>query len=131
MCMMLGGRAAEDIFFSSVSSGAQNDLERVTRLAYNQVTLYGMNERIGKVSFPPSDQAEFEKPYGEETARMIDEEAQKTVRKAYDQTLALLKSNSSKLEQVAHLLLDKEIISGEDIRGIMGPRPYGNEFNRD
>jgi AFG3 family protein len=96
MCMTLGGRAAEEIIFGKISTGAQNDLQRITQMAYAMVTVYGMNEKIGNVSFyDPANENAFNKPYSEDTAREIDEEVRKLIQEAYNQTKALLLENAS------------------------------------
>ena len=125
ICMTLGGRAAEEIIFGKISTGAQNDLERITRMAYAMVTIFGMNEKVGNVSFyDPNGEFSFRKPYSEETSRIIDEEVRNLIRQAYDKTLALLRDKKSQLEAVAIELLDKEIIYKLDLERIIGLRPF-------
>ncbi|MEA5460723.1 ATP-dependent zinc metalloprotease FtsH [Arcicella sp. LKC2W] len=127
MCVTLGGRVAEDIVFGKISTGAQNDLERITKLAYSMVTVYGMNDKLGNVSFYDSkggDGYNFNKPYSEETAREIDEEARKIIGLAYERTKALLTERQDKLEILAQELLVKEVLFQNDLERLIGPRPF-------
>jgi cell division protease FtsH len=126
MCVTLGGRVAEDIVFGKISTGAQNDLERITKLAYSMVTIYGMNEKLGNVSFYDSKGSEynFNKPYSEQTAREIDEEARKIIQTAYDLTKKLLTEKKDKLEILAQELLIKEVLFQNDLERLVGPRPF-------
>lgn len=124
MCMTLGGRVAEEVFFGDVSTGAQNDLERVTRLAYGMVTLYGMNDRVGLVSFNDRNgDYQFQKPYSESTALMIDEEVRKIISLARERTREVILANQDKLESIAKELLEKEVIFQTDVERLIGPRP--------
>ena len=129
MCMTLGGRAAEEIIFGKISTGALSDLERVTKLSYSIVSVYGMNEKIGNISFYDAKQNDynFNKPYSEATAQTIDEEVRLIVTKAYEHTKKLLLSKRSELEIVAKELLEKEIIFQTDLERLIGPRPYGGQ----
>ncbi len=129
MCMALGGRAAEELVFGKISTGALSDLERVTKMAYSIVTVYGMNDEIGNISFYDSKQSEynFNKPYSEATAEKIDQEVKKIVQQAYERTKNLLKSKSKELEILAQELLEKEIIFQSDLEGLIGKRPFENE----
>lgn len=126
MCMTLGGRVAEDIQFKRVSTGALSDLERITKMAYSMVTIYGMNEKIGNVSFYDSKSSEyqFNKPYSEATAQTIDEEVRKLVDKAYAHTKALLIEKYAQLEIIALELLKKEVIFQADLEALIGKRPF-------
>jgi AFG3 family protein len=126
MCMTLGGRAAEEIVFGKVSTGALSDLERVTKMAYSIVTIYGMNEKIGNISFHDSKQSEysFTKPYSEETARTIDQEVSILIETSYKRTKDLLKKKKNELEIVAGELLEKEIIFQSDLERLIGKRPF-------
>ena len=128
LCMALAGRIAEEIIFGKVSTGALNDLERVTKVAYDMVTVYGMNRKIGPISFHDPEQPEysFTKPYSEHTARTIDEEVRAIVDKAYKRTQELLLARKKELEAVAATLLRKEIIFQQDLEQLIGPRPYPN-----
>jgi AFG3 family protein len=129
MCMTLGGRAAEEIILGKVSTGALSDLERVTKMAYSLVTVYGMNEKIGNISFYDSKQSEynFTKPYSEETARMIDHEVSKLIESCFQRTKALLQDKVKELEIVAKELLEKEIIFQSDLERLIGKRPFEKE----
>lgn len=126
MCVTLGGRAAEDLVFNKISTGASNDLERVTKLAYSMVTVYGMNDKIGNISFYDSKQPEysFNKPYSEETAREIDEEVRKLVQVAYERTKQMLEDKREALEILAQELLKKEILYQNDLERLIGKRPF-------
>lgn len=126
MCMTLGGRAAEEIIFNKVSTGALSDLERVTKMAYSIVTIYGMNEKIGNVSFYDSKQSEynFTKPYSEETARIIDQEVSNLIIKTFKRTKDLLSDKKKELEIIARELLEKEIIFQTDLERLIGKRPF-------
>ena len=126
MCMALGGRAAEEIKFSKISTGALSDLERITKMAYSIVSVYGMNGKLGNVSFYDSKQSEynFNKPYSDATAELIDEEVKKLISNAYERTLNLLKKHKAELETVAKELLDKEIIFQADLERLIGKRPF-------
>jgi len=126
MCMTLGGRAAEEIIFSKISTGALSDLERVTKMAYSIVTIYGMNEKIGNISFYDSKQSEynFTKPYSEQTARTIDEEVSKLIETSFRRTIDLLKEKKEELEIIAKELLEKEIIFQSDLERLIGKRPF-------
>ncbi|MCY7356291.1 MAG: ATP-dependent zinc metalloprotease FtsH [Rudanella sp.] len=126
MCMALGGRAAEDVVFGKVSTGALSDLERITKLAYSMVTMYGLNEKIGNISFYDSKQSEysFNKPYSEETAKNIDEEVRKIVDEAYQRTKGLLTTKRDQLEVVSQELLAKEVLYQADLERLIGKRPF-------
>lgn len=125
MCMTLGGRAAEQIFFEKVSTGAQNDLERITKLAYGMVTNYGMSKKVGQISFnDPTGEYGYQRPYSEKTAELIDQEVRKMIDDAYERTIALLTDKKEQVEAIAKELLTKEIIFKGDIERIIGARPY-------
>ena len=126
MCMALGGRAAEEIIFNKISTGALSDLERVTKVAYNMVTIYGMNEKIGHVSFYESKKSEysFTKPYSEVTAELIDSEVKLIISSAFERTKALLLKHKEHLEIVAKKLLEKEIVFQSDLEELIGKRPF-------
>ncbi|MBC7426572.1 MAG: ATP-dependent zinc metalloprotease FtsH [Bacteroidia bacterium] len=132
MCMTLGGRVAEDLVFGKVSTGAQNDLERITRLAYAMVTLYGMNDKVGNVSFnDPNGEFAYSKPYSEKTAELIDVEVRGMIEVAYNRTKALLQSKRAELEILAKVLLEKEIIFQSDLETLIGKRPFEGKTNYD
>ena len=125
MCATLGGRAAEQVVFGKISTGALSDLEKVTKQAYAMVGIYGLNDRIGNLSYyDSSGENQFQKPYSDETARTMDEEVSKLVEAAYQRALHLLTENREKLEELAQLLLEKEVIFKEDLERILGVRPY-------
>ena len=127
---LLGGRAAEHVVFGKISTGALNDLERVTKQAYAMVKYYGLNEKIGNLSyFDSTGQSEyaFTHPYGEQTAQCIDEEVRKLVEKAYVCATDILESHRDQLTQLAELLLEHEVIFSEDVERICGPRPFQTE----
>ena len=125
MCAALGGRAAEDLVFNKISTGALSDLEKVTKQAYAMVSIYGLNERIGNRSYYDSrgDQM-FTKPYSEETSRIIDEEVGKIIDGAYNRAKEILQSNFDKLSALADSLLTNEVIFREDVERILGERPF-------
>jgi len=125
ICMTLGGRASEDIFFGKISTGAQNDLQQITRIAYAMVSVYGMNPKVGNVSFydPHQDQT-FTKPYSDETAKLIDEEVRKLIDDAYVRTKNLLLEKKGDVEKLAEALLDREVLFQSDVEALIGPRPY-------
>ncbi|KAJ2053852.1 AAA ATPase afg3 [Coemansia sp. S16] len=126
MCMTLGGRASEELFFGVITTGASDDLQKVTRMAYAQVVQYGMNKRVGQLNFIDQQQAEqqFHKPYSEATAEIIDEEVRKMITDAYAATLALLTEKRAEVEKVAQLLLKKEVLGREDMLELLGQRPF-------
>jgi len=128
MCMTLGGRAAEQIFFGKISTGASNDLQQITKMAYSMVTTYGMNDKIGNVSFyDPSQENTFQKPFSEETGKIIDEEVRKMIDAAYHRTLDLLTLRKAEVEKLAKELLDKEVLHKSDVEALIGRRPYEEE----
>lgn len=125
ICMTLGGRAAEEIFFGKISTGASNDLQQITRTAYGMVTVYGMNEKVGNVSYydPNSDQT-FTKPYSEETGKIIDQEVRGIIEKAYVRTLQLLRDKKEQVEKLAKALLNREVLFQSDVEELIGKRPF-------
>ncbi len=125
ICMTLGGRASEDIFFGKISTGAQNDLQQITRTAYAMVTVYGMNEKVGNVSFyDPQQETSFTKPYSEETSKLIDEEVRKLIETSYERTKALLIEKKEQVKKLAEALLDKEVLFQSDVEALIGKRPF-------
>jgi AFG3 family protein len=127
ICMTLGGRASEEIFFHKISTGAQNDLQQITRIAYAMVTVYGMNDKIGNISFfDPQQGSEynFTKPYSDETARMIDEEVRKLIDSAYERTKKLLTEKKAQVEKLAEALLAREVLFQSDVETLIGKRPF-------
>ena len=125
ICMTLGGRASEDLFFGKISTGAQNDLQQITRIGYSMVTVYGMNHKVGNVSFyDPAQENSFTKPYSEETSRLIDEEVRKLIDQAYRRTKDLLTEKRDQVEKLAEALLEKEVLFQSDVESLIGKRPY-------
>ncbi|HNZ69655.1 MAG TPA: ATP-dependent zinc metalloprotease FtsH [Prolixibacteraceae bacterium] len=127
MCSALGGRAAEEIVFGKISSGAQNDLERITKQAYAMVSIFGMSEKIGTVSFyDSSGQSDysFTKPYSEKTAQLIDEEAKAIIDQEYKRACSILRENQEGHQKLAELLLEREVIFSEDMEQIFGKRAW-------
>ncbi|MCB0838496.1 MAG: ATP-dependent zinc metalloprotease FtsH [Bacteroidetes bacterium] len=124
MCMTLGGRAAEEIIFDEVSTGAMSDLKHITKVAYAMVTIYGMNSKVGQVSFQDGDEYNFTKPYSDATAKTIDEEVKKIIDDAYERTKKLLIEKREELEKIAQELLKKEVIFKEDMVRLIGERPF-------
>jgi cell division protease FtsH len=123
--MTLGGRASEEIFFGKISTGAQNDLQQITRIGYAMVTVYGMNPKVGNISFyDPQQDNSFTKPYSDETARLIDEEVRKLIDEAYDRTKRLLTEKKGDVEKLAEALLEKEVLFQSDVEALIGARPY-------
>jgi cell division protease FtsH len=128
ICMTLGGRAAEEIVFNKISTGAQNDLQRITQLSYAMVTIYGMNDKVGNVSFyDPQNENMFTKPYSDDTAKVIDEEVRKLIDHAYKRTINLLTEKREQLNQIARALLDKEILFKADLEALIGKRTFDEE----
>ena len=130
MCSTLGGRAAEQIIFNTISSGAQNDLEKVTKQAYAMISIFGMSEKVGNVSFyDSSGQSDygFTKPYSEKTAELIDQEAKELIEEQYDRAIQILSDTKVELSQLAGRLLEREVIFGEDLEDIFGKRKWGVE----
>jgi len=125
ICMTLGGRAAEEIFFGKISTGAANDLQQITKIAYSMVTVYGMNSKVGNVSFyDPTTENTFTKPYSEETGKLIDEEVRKIIDSAYDRTKDLLINKKEQVEKLAQALLEKEVLHQSDVEELIGKRPF-------
>ena len=126
MCATLGGRAAEEVFLGAISTGASNDLERVTKQAYAMVTYFGMSDQLPNLNYYDSTGQEwgFTKPYSEETARLIDKEVQKIINAQFDRAKTILRENASKHNQLAEKLLECEVIYSEDLEKIFGKRPW-------
>ena len=125
ICMTLGGRAAEDIFFGKISTGASNDLQQITKIAYSMVTVYGMNEKMGNISYyDPAQENTFTKPFSEETGKMIDTEVRLIIEKAYQKTKQLLSEKRGDVEKLAKELLVKEVLFRSDVEVLIGKRPF-------
>jgi len=134
ICAALGGRAAEQIVFGKISTGALSDLEKVSKQVYGMIVYYGLNEKIGNVSYYDSsgqNEYSFQKSYSENTAQLIDQEISKYIEKAYQDTLTLLKANRDKLNTVAEQLLEKEVIFKEDMETIFGKRTFDRDIERE
>ncbi|XP_038901124.1 LOW QUALITY PROTEIN: ATP-dependent zinc metalloprotease FTSH 10, mitochondrial-like [Benincasa hispida] len=124
-CMTLGGRAAEQVLIGKISTGAQNDLEKVTKMTYAQVAVYGFSDKVGLLSFPPRDDTfEMSKPYSSKTAAIIDSEVREWVGKAYERTVKLIEEHKEQVAQIAELLLEKEVLHQEDLVRVLGERPF-------
>ncbi|MBM3427437.1 MAG: ATP-dependent zinc metalloprotease FtsH [Bacteroidetes bacterium] len=128
MCAALGGRAAEEVAFGKISTGALSDLEKVTKQAYAMVTIYGLNEKIGNRSYYDSTgDSQFQKPYSDETAKIIDEETSKIIEAAYVKAKELLSTHRDQLDRLAEKLLEKEVIFKDDLEAVLGARPWVEE----
>ncbi len=124
MCMTFGGRAAERIVFDKISTGAQSDLDQVTKMAYSMISIYGMNKKVGNVSFYGMSQDQFVKPYSDDTATLIDDEVRKLVESQYERAQQLLRERRKELDILAQHLLEKEVLLKSDVEKLIGPRPY-------
>ena len=125
ICMTLGGRASESIFFGKISTGASNDLQQITKMAYAMVTVYGMNDKIGNVSFyDPAQENTFTKPFSEETGKLIDQEVRALIEKAFERTKKLLTDRKKEVEIIAQALLKREVLFKSDVEALIGKRPY-------
>ncbi|MEI2710773.1 MAG: hypothetical protein V9E96_17440 [Chitinophagaceae bacterium] len=115
----------KQIFFGKISTGASNDLQQITKIAYSMVTVYGMSNKVGNVSFyDPTTENSFTKPYSEETGRMIDDEVRVIIDEAYVRTIALLTDKKEEVEKLAKALLDKEVLHQSDVEALIGKRPF-------
>lgn len=125
ICMTLGGRASEEIFFGKISTGASNDLQQITKIAYSMITVYGMNDKIGNISYyDPQQDNYFTKPYSEETGKLIDEEVRKLIDEAYVRTKNLLTEKKAQVEILAKELLKREVLFQSDLEHLIGKRPF-------
>ena len=124
MCMTMGGRAAEKNIFNKISTGAQSDLDQVTKMAYSMVAIYGMNEKVGNVSFYGMQQDQFSKPYSDDTAKLIDQECRKMIDQQYDRAQSLLEEKNKELHLLAAALLDKEVLTKADVAKLIGDSPF-------
>jgi len=132
ICMTLGGRASEDIFFGKISTGASNDLQQITKIAYSMITVYGMNDKVGNISYyDPNQENVFTKPFSEETGKMIDEEVRKLIDNAYQITKKLLTEKKDDVEKLAKELLKKEVLFKSDVEALIGKRPYEEKKSLD
>lgn len=124
ICMTFGGRAAEKIIFNKISTGAQNDLDQVTKMAYSMIAVYGMNDKVGNVSFYGMSQDQFNKPYSDDTATLIDDEVRNLVEQQYERAQKLLTDHIDELHVLAKELLSKEVLVKSDLQRLIGPRPW-------
>src|SRR5690606_1668283 len=130
MCATMGGRAAEKVIFNKISTGALSDLEKVTKQARAMVTIYGLNDQLGNITYYDSsgqNEYGFTKPYSEETAQKIDQEISKMIEEQYQRAIKLLEDNKDKLTELAERLLEKEVIFKDDLEKIFGRRPFEKE----
>lgn len=126
MCATLGGRAAEDLFIGRISTGAMNDLERVTKQAFGMVVYLGMSDKLPNLCYYSNDEYAFNKPYSDKTAEMIDEEVKSMINEQYGRAKKILAENKEKHNQLAQLLIDKEVIFADDVERIFGKRPWAS-----
>ena len=126
MCATLGGRAAEELFTGHISSGAMNDLERVTKQAYGMIAYMGMGEKLPNLCFYNNEEYGFQKPYSESTAELIDEEAKQMIARQYERAKDILQQHAEGHARLAQLLVDREVIFAEDVEKIFGPRPWAS-----
>lgn len=127
MCMTFGGRAAEKLVFNKISTGAQSDLDQATKMAYSMISVFGMNEKVGQVSFYGMQDGGFTKPYSDETSSMIDEEVRKLVNSQYERAQKLLTERREELEILAQTLLEKEVLLKSDVERLIGKRPFADD----
>ncbi len=123
MCMTMGGRAAESVVFDKISTGAQSDLDQVTRMAYSMISVFGMNEKVGNVSYYGLSQDQFNRPFSDATATLMDDEVRNLINTEYQRARALLREKRHELDLLAHELLDKEVLHKADLERLIGKRP--------
>ena len=126
MCATLGGRAAEEVFIGQISTGAMNDLERVTKQAYGMIAYAGMSDKLPNLCYYNNDEYSFNKPYSERTAELIDEEVKQMINEQYERAKTLLLQHQEGHSQLAQLLIEKEVIFAEDVEKIFGKRPWAS-----
>jgi cell division protease FtsH len=134
MCAALGGRVSEELMFGKISTGAMNDLEKITKQAYAMIAYFGMSEKVGHVSFYDSSgqtDMTFTKPYSEKTAELIDNEVKDLIEEAYKRSFEILKKYKDGLTQLAEILLEKEVIFAEDLERIFGKRPWKTQYEKE
>src|SRR5690554_971264 len=134
MCAALGGRAAEQVVFNKISTGALSDLEKITKQAYAMVTIYGLNDKVGNISYYDSSGSQdysFTKPYSEKTSQLIDEEVKKITEVQYKRAIKILTGNRDKLDKLSKKLLEEEVIFKDDLQAIFGKRPFDPEPSGD
>jgi len=130
MCAALGGRAAEKVIFNKISTGALSDLEKVTKQARAMVTIYGLSDKVGNLTYYDSsgqNEYGFTKPYSEKTAELIDKEISDLIETQYKRAIKLLEENKDKLTELANVLLEKEVIFKDNLEKIFGKRDFNNE----
>lgn len=127
MCMTFGGRAAEQVFFGKISTGAQNDLDKVTKQAYDMITVYGMDEEVGQVSFYSMSRDAYQRPYSDDTSTLIDNRVRQLLESQYQRAQDLLTEKRAEVELLAKELLDKEVLSSKDLVRLIGPRPSDSD----
>ena len=126
MCATLGGRAAEDLFIGHISTGAMNDLERVTKQAYGMIAYAGMSDKLPNLCYYNNEEYSFSKPYSERTAELIDEEVKRMINEQYARAKEVLTLHKEGHNQLAQLLIEKEVIFAEDVERIFGKRPWAS-----
>jgi cell division protease FtsH len=134
MCATMGGRAAEKVTFDRISTGALSDLEKVTKQARAMVTIYGLNDKIGNVTYYDSsgqNEYNFSKPYSEETANVIDKEISDLIESQYQRAIKILEENKDKLNQLADILIEKEVIFKDDLETMFGKRPFDKNLQEE
>jgi AFG3 family protein len=131
MCMTFGGRAAEQNMFGKISTGAQNDLDQITKMGYSMISYFGMNNEVGQVSFYGLTNGQWQKPYSDQTAAMIDTEVRKLAAQQYQRAQDLLKDKSKELEILAKALLEREVLLKEDVERLIGPRPFSDVYQEE
>ena len=131
VCMTMGGRAAEKIIFDKISTGAQSDLDQVTKMAYSMISVYGMNDKVGNVSFYGMAQENFQRPYSEETAKLMDQEVRQLIEEQYQRAQELLLERKVELETLAQQLLHKEVLLKSDVERLIGPSPYHKDKHQE
>jgi cell division protease FtsH len=124
MCSLLGGRAAEELFIGHISTGAMNDLERTTKQAYGMIAYAGMSDKLPNVCYYNNSEYQFQRPYSEETAKLMDDEVLKMINEQYDRAKQILTEHKDGHAQLAQLLVDREVIFAEDVEAIFGKRPW-------
>jgi AFG3 family protein len=127
MCMTMGGRAAEKIVFDKISTGAQSDLDQVTKMGYSMVSIFGLNKKVGNVSYYGMSNESYHKPYSDDTARVMDEEVRNLIDGQYERAQALLIERRAELDILAKTLLEKEVLHKADLERMIGKRPYQEE----
>jgi cell division protease FtsH len=126
ICALLGGRAAEELFIGQISTGAMNDLERVTKPSYSMIAYAGMSDKLPNVCYYNNQEYNFQKPYSETTAKVMDEEVMKLIAEQYDRAKKILTEHKEGHNQLAQLLIDREVIFAEDVERIFGKRPWAS-----